>query len=172
MPSTWPGLYDEVDRLDLSRRRLLAARAEFESWARSAEAGALAALHAHAVLRAAELVERTGLELSVEPRDPAGARYAPPVSLRLGSSRLDLYSVREPETAPCVHLGVQRGATSTRFPVFTTLPGVLLVRSSEARFDVLALPIAESGTPERTSLEALLLRAFAILIGSYRSTLA
>ena len=169
MPTTWPGLYDEVDRLDLSSRRLLAARAEFESWARSAEAGALAALHARALLRAAELFERTGLELSVEPRDPAGRR---PVSFRLGSSRLDLYSVREPETAPCVHLGVQRGATSTRSPVFTTLPGVLLVRSGEAPFDVLALPIPESGAPERTSLESLLLRAFGVLIGAYRSTLS
>jgi hypothetical protein len=174
MPSTWPGLYADVDRLDISGRRREAARAEFESWARSAEESVLTCARALAALRASELRAQTAVEVVVEPRQ---GRIRPsaspgPVSLRLGTSRVHLYSVRNPTSSPCLHLGIQRGATSTRFPVFATLPGVLVVRSGADAFELLGLPIPEDGTPPETvRLEALVLRAFELLIGAYRSTL-
>jgi hypothetical protein len=173
MPTNWPGLYEEVDRLDLSKRRLHAARAEFDSWARTAEDTVLVAAHATAVSRARELFLRTGLGLTVESRSlpPGRSLAAAPVTLRLGTSRVDLYSVRAEASAPCLHLGVQRGATSTRYPVFTTLPGVLLVRSGNAHFELLALPVQDHVEPARTTVEALVFRAFDLLIGAYRSTL-
>src|SRR4051794_17215005 len=59
MPMDWSGLYTETDRLDLSRRRLLAAQAEFEEWARDAERRAIAEAQACATARGRELWERT-----------------------------------------------------------------------------------------------------------------
>jgi hypothetical protein len=174
MPSTWLGLYAEMDRLDLSKRRLLAAQGEFESWARSAEQRAIAEAQAAATLRARELWERTAVGVVVEaPQrsepDRPGPRWLR-VSLRLGASRADLYSVRSAGSSPCLHLGVQRAATSTRFPVFTTVPGALLVRRSDDGFDALSLPLpADSADRPRTTIDGLVLRAFELLCGAHRS---
>jgi hypothetical protein len=170
MPTTWPGLYAETDRLDLSKRRLLAAQAEFESWARDAERRAIAEAQACATARGRELLERTGVGVVVEAPQP-GTRWMR-VSLRLGASRADLYSVRSPGSSPAIHLGVQRAATSTRFPVFTTVPGALLVRRPDDAFDALCLPLPTDarGCP-RTSIDGLVLRAFELLLGTHRSTL-
>jgi hypothetical protein len=176
MPTTWRGLYAEVDRLDLSKRRLLAAQLEFESWAHHAEQQAIAEAQACATLRARELREQTGVEVFVEapqhtvPGAPASRWMR--VSLRLGASRADLYSVRSAGSSPCIHLGVQRAATSTRSPVFTTVPGALLVRRSDDGFDALCLPLPADGVEcPRTSTDELVLRAFALLCGTHRSCL-
>jgi hypothetical protein len=93
------------------------------------------------------------------------------VAVALGASRVDLYSVREPGSAPCLHLGIQRAATSTRSPVFTTLPGALLVRRTDDGFDALRLPLPSEGTERpRTTIDWLVLRAFELLVGTHRST--
>jgi hypothetical protein len=176
MPTSWTGLFDHVDRVDVSNRRLAATKAEFDAWAREAEGRAMAELHDTVTVRARELLARTGVAVVVDSR-PCGARgpswsdRSAPVILRLGTSRLDLYSVREPGASPCIHLGLQRGATSTRFPVFATLPGVLLIRSGGAAYEMLSLPLDESVVPPRTNADALALRAFELLLETHRSTL-
>lgn len=169
MPTSWPSLYAEVDRLDLSQRRLLAAQAEFEEWAHRAEGQAFAEAHAAAAFRARELWQRTAVQIVVEmPERPT--RWMR-VSLRLGASRADLYSVRSAGSSPCIHLGVQRAPTSTRCPVFTTLPGALLVRRPDGGFDALCLPLpADAGHCLRTTMDGLVLRAFELLCGAHGST--
>jgi hypothetical protein len=171
MPISWNGLFDDVDRADVSNRHLTAARAEFDAWARATEERALAELRETVAARAHELFARTGVALVVDERPPSSSDRRAPVTLRLGTSRVDLYSVREQGASPCIHLGVQRGATSTRSPVFTTLPGVLLVRSGSTAYEMLSLPLDESAVPSRTSADGLALRAFELLLGTHRSTL-
>jgi hypothetical protein len=172
MPTTWPGLYDEVDRLDLSKRRFDAARAEFESWAARTEERALAEAYTSARVRARELYERTAVAVTAEEiRTRPGSSFGSRLSLGLGASRVDLYAVRNPGSSPCLHLGVQRAATSTRAPVFTTLPGALLVRRFDDGFDALCLPVpADTGDCPTITMDGLVLRAFELLIGTHRST--
>jgi hypothetical protein len=172
---SWQGLFADVNRLDLSRRRLHAAQAEFEAWAASAEERALSYAHAVATLRARELHRNTSLRVLVEapPRFVSDGLRASHhrVGVVLGASRVDLYSVREPAAAPYLHLGVQRAPTSTRAPVFTTVPGALLVRRADDGFDALSLPIpAEGSDRPRTTIDALVLRVFELLVGTHVST--
>ena len=176
MPRSWNSLYAEADRLDLSNRRQMAARAEFEAWAYGAEERALLELEGTVKARSRELLAQTGLSLVVEAA-PADAREIAvrgrraPVSIGLGTSRVDLYSIREPGASPCIHLGVQRGATSTRFPVFATIPGVLLIRSRNTDYEMLSLPLDDAVDPPRTNMDAFALRAFEVLLATHRSTL-
>ena len=86
MPTTWPGLYAETDHLDLSKRRLHAAQAEFESWAHDTERRAIAEVRACAAWRGRELWERTGVGVVVEAPQPASRWMR--VSLGLGASSL------------------------------------------------------------------------------------
>ncbi len=176
MPSSWPGLFADVDRADLSSRRLVAAQAEFEAWAGHAEECAFVEAHRIAVHRADELHARTAVRVAVDARrlSAGKSRQASPrsIGLELGASRVHLYSVRELGTAPCVHLGIQRAATTSRSPVFTTLPGALLVRRPDDGFDALCLPVPTDGRDcPRTTIDALLLRAFELLVAAHRSTL-
>ena len=171
MPTSWRHLYDEVDRLDLSNRRLLAARANFDAWAQRTEERCLRELHDTARERSQELLARTGVSVIVEASARDERHRRGPVTLRVGTSRVDLYSVREPGASPCIHLGVQRGATSTRFPVFATIPGVLLIRALDGDYEMLSLPFEDGTAPPRTTADAFVLRAFDVLLGTHRSTL-
>jgi hypothetical protein len=176
MPTSWPALFADVDRMELSRRRLLAAQAEFEAWALGAEARALSYAHAVTLLRAGELYRHTSVQVVVDapPRNVSHRLNASHrrVGVALGASRVDLYSAREPGSAPCLHLGIQRAATSTRTPVFTTLPGALLVRRPDDGFDALRLPVPTDGRDcPRTTIDWLVFRAFELLVGTHRSTL-
>jgi hypothetical protein len=174
---SWQSLYADVDRMDLSKRRLVAAQAEFEAWAARAEERALRYAHAVATLRANELERNTAVKMLVEaPPRVVGRRLNAShqrVAVTLGASRVDLYSVREPGSAPYLHLGIQRAATGSRTPVFTTLPGALLERRADDEFDALALPFPQGDIERpRTSIDWLVFRMFELVVGTHRSTLS
>lgn len=174
---TWPELHREVDRLDIGERRATSEREAFERWCAIAEDGVLFALAAAAESRARELQAETGAIVRVSTSGVAQAESGPVprprvVSLELGSSRVDLYSVRATAESPRLHLGVLRGATSTRFPVLASLPGCLVVRRSDGGFDLIVPPSSRTkeAYPETTSIDALVLRAFELLVGTHQST--
>jgi hypothetical protein len=183
MPS-WKGFLDEAERVDVAERHAGSARATFEMWALRTEERVLAELNAEAGLRALEFADVTGavvrVEASVNPVPPHQRSRWRTVSLRLGASRVEVYSVRNPGESPTVHLAVLRGPTSTRYPVFATLPGALVIRATNdgvdptgTDFELLALPLAAPGVDRRrTTIDALVLRAFDLLLGMHRSVRA
>ena len=189
---TWPELHRELNRLDVGNRRQAAERESFERWCAIAEDRVLSALAARAASRARELEVETGAHIRVSTSGTAPSPSGPGFSrvrvltLELGSSRVDVYSVRATAESPSIHLGVLRGATTTRHPVLAALPGCLVVRRSDGGFDLLlppsplapSLPSAASpaakapGDRRTTSIDALVLRAFELLVGAHRSTRA
>lgn len=173
---TWPGLFHEIDRLDVAGRRARAVQAEFEQWAALAERRTMADARLAAVARADEVRDQTGLETAVTgPAGPEGVSRLgttwSAVSLSLGTCRVDLYSVRRPAESPMVHFGVTRGPTLTRHPVLATLPGALVVRRAGNGLEYVALPLSRDHERSTTTLDALVLRAFELLVGAHCSTL-
>jgi hypothetical protein len=194
----WIDLHREVNRLDLTGRQKNAERDRFEEWCVLAEEQVLVALAARAESRAQELERETGayIRVSTSGAVPVATATGPVsrprfrmVSLELGACRVDVYSARAVYESPCFHLGVLQGRTaSVRFPVMASIPGCLVVRLEDDGFELLvpppleitldfpaSPPVAASGrAPERrtTSMDAVLLRAFELLVGAHQSTRA
>jgi hypothetical protein len=152
-----------------------ADRAQFEQWCELAEDWVLSTLASIALSRSAELEDRSGLMVRVV-RAPTtralrgGARFHV-VSLALGSSRLDLYPAREVGETPAIHFALTRAPTTTRFPVIISLPGCLIVR--RAGGEIALLGAEARGLPDmRPSItfDAVVLRAFELLIGAHHSS--
>jgi hypothetical protein len=176
---TWPELRDEILRLDLGGIRVTAERAAFERWCRDAEARVQDAVHRAATARAEALLRETGASVTVSAG--AGSRGTTAerprfsvVSLALGRSRVDVYSVRAPGESPSLHYGVLRGATSTRFPVLAPVPGCLVIRRDDGELELLAAPDPRSEDSPRatTTVDGVVLRAFELLVGAHRAELA
>jgi hypothetical protein len=174
---TFTDLRRWVDRLDLGDRRATAAREIFERWCAAAEDQVLSALAARLATEAAALAARTGVKVrlsasSGERSSSESVLGVRALSIELGSSRVEVYSVRGAAESPRVHLGVLRGATSTRFPVMATVPGCLVVRREDGGIGLIVAPIPAATPSERraTSIDAVALRAFELLIGAHQST--
>lgn len=173
----WSELFQQVDALDLSGRRFRAEGAEFEAWCQTAERALLAELGDLAESRATELALRTEVQVLVSRavQGPALSDQGPrasAVELRLGETRVYLYSARELGESPAVHLAVRRGGASTRCPVLASLPGALVVRGEGGSPRLLSLPRPLDAPPSEAhpSPDDLVLRAFEVLIAAHRGT--
>jgi len=188
---TFADLHRAVDLLDLSERRARKERERVEQWFAVTEERVFSALGAEARARASELEKATEAIIRVSTSGTAGQPGAPrapvqqprdfrirAVSLELGSSRVDVYSMRGAGEAVRLHFGVSRGATGiVRFPVMASFPGCLVVRNEDGGFELL-LPVCQppggvpGDAPERraTSIDAVVLRAFELLVAAHQST--
>jgi len=168
---TWAGLFQHVAELDPLGRRLQADRAEFERWAASAEQRVMDDLARIATARGENIRARTGIVVDVLTRIEktslssfGGAHRL--VALSLSGSSVDVYSVRSPGESPSIHFACARAATTSRFPVLVTVPGCLVVRAGRSEVRLLTVP---GHTP--TSIDAVVLRAFGLLVGAFQSAL-
>jgi len=169
---TWAGLFRRVAELDPLECRARSERAEFESWASSAERRLVSDLARVVREKARETRARTGISIAVSLVTDApslasfgGARGL--VSAAFSGSSVDLYVTRSEGRSPSVHLSCQRAATTSRYPVVVTLPGYLAVRSDVTAYRLLDLPERSPAT-----LDAVVLRAFSILFGAFASVSA
>lgn len=169
---TWAGLFRRVSELDPLDRRAEADRAEFEQWAASAEQHVMDEVLRVAAARAKDLFAQTEVSVDVLARLENGtlASFGGAhrlVALSLSGSSVDLYSVRAAGESANIHFACARAPTGSRFPVIVTVPGCLVVRAARSGFRLLTVP---GNTP--TTVDAVVLRAFALLIGAVQSVSA
>lgn len=149
-------------------------RAQFEQWCELAEEWVLSTLASIALSRSAELAAHGDWNVRVlraasHGRNGSGPRYRV-VSLALGASRVDIYSTREPGQTPSIHFAVTRAPTTTRFPVVMTVPGCVVVRRPNGEIALIAaLAEHSSGLRPAMAFDAVVVRAFELLVGAHRS---
>jgi hypothetical protein len=168
---TWAGLFRRVEALDPLERRARSERDEFETWAAAAERRLVSDLARVAREKAGETRSRTGVPVAVslvtsaESLSFGGARGL--VSVGFAGSSVDLCVTRSEGRSPAVHLACRRAPTTSRYPVIVTLPGYLAVRSDVKGYRLLDLPDCSP-----TTVDTVILKAFAMLFGTFESVSA
>ena len=173
---TWNELFENVARRQSASERASADRAGFEQWCELAEDRVLETLGSIALSRSAELAARAGVRATVRRlttrRHTGAGAHNRILSLELAGSRVDVYSTREFGQSPSLHLAVMRAPTTTRFPVMTSLPGALVVRRDDGGITLLGAKPGDVIPRPVTSYDAIVLRAFELLVGAAESVRA
>jgi hypothetical protein len=166
---TWAGLFRRVEKLDPLEIRARSERGEFEAWAAGTERRLVSDLTRIAREKARETRSHTGVSVAVSlvTNAPAlssfgGARGL--VSIAFSGSSVDLYVTRSAGRSPSLHVACQRAPTSSRHPVILALPGYLTVRAEGSDYRLLDMPARLPA-----SLDAVMLRAFSTLFGTFES---
>jgi hypothetical protein len=173
----WTRLCDQFARQDAVRRErqrrcaeAVAALQEFHDWCTRTEQSLMETLASVARARGKEFCDRTGAAVTVtHPSDPpiesaaSGHRMAF-LCIELRACRVYVYVTRGPGALPYLHYARARDACDARPGRIVSLPGFLVARRGSDDYELRALDCAARPETDRASLDAVVYRAFELLV--------